>query len=699
MAEPYDDEGKRVLTFKRLQPLERMAFIGGALILILFGVLVVYLQIETLYHTKTQKLELIAGIKLEKLSTWYDGKLAEAKEAMLSNYLFSLSRQAISSRDETTFKQFDAHFEPIRRRGNYADIFVLDEQLNLICSKSRSGAIDREFLEREIALHDRQSAFVTNITFAPPYGSPGMYVVAPLMKDPSAGPFAYVVFLSYARDYLYPLVQSWPGTEKTGEVLILEKEGEQARFLSPARLSNLSPLTTFLPADNSRSAEALAVSGKTGVFVARDYRRVLVFACAWKVPDLNWTLLVKLDHAEAVKEWIPLFAIFIAYVVLIVAASLIAGNQLLSSRAIAAYRSRLSLLKRAEKSEALLNTILNDVPSFIIVTSENGSIVFSNRIYQEHFGSTVPDQLAGLLANQLSSAAPNNKEETIIDLARQSQRIEIEDIQGNRLFLAAVPFSVDLKNQPRLQGLILRDMTEAESNLATIHALNEKLRQRLDEQTRQILAADEELRAVTAAISHDLASPARTIESFSGLLEQREAEAISHEGRDHLARIRNASARMLQLLEELRIFLSIDRMPLYREACDIGAIANDIISDYVRRNPNRKYSITIAPGLRIDCDRRLMTLALRNVIDNAFRYAFESGTLVLEVGSDGPGTFYVQDNGIGMNEEELASALNPTGNMGMKVGLAVTRKIIERHGGRLELESEPGKGTLVRFRF
>lgn len=702
MVKPFDEEGKRVIAFKRLQPFERMLFAAAALVLILLGILVLYLQIEALYHARMQELELIASIKLEKISTWHEERRADAREVMSSEHLILLCRQEIESPDhdrEDRIRLLDYHFEPLRRRGNYADVLLISPEMDVIYSKSRSGAIDRDFLQREIAAHDGQSAFISNLTHIPPYGSPGMYVVAPLMNNASEDPFAYVVFLSYARDYLYPLVQYWPGMEKTGEVLLLEKAGGQVRLVTPPRFAPLSPLTTFLPAEGSRSAEAIAVSGKSGSFAARDYRGTLVLACAWKVPDFDWILLAKLDNGEVVKGWLGIFAIFIIYVALIIAATLFAGNQLLSSRAIAAYRSRLALLRRAEKSEALLSTILNNVPSLILVTSSKGSILFSNRSYQEHFGSTVPDQLAGLLGNQASSAAPGDEGGMIIDPVCQSRRIELEDVQGNQLVLSAVPFSIALKNQPRMNGLVLRDMTEIESNLATIHALNEQLQQRVDKQTRQILAADEELRAATAAISHDLASPARTIESYSGLIEQKESESLSPEGRSYLGRIRSSSARILQLLEELRIFLSIDRTLLHREPCDIASIANEIISDYVRRNPNRRYAITIAPGIRMDCDRRLMTLALRHVIDNAFRYAFESETLVLEVAGDGQGSFYIRDNGIGMNEEELQSALKPAQGTGMKVGLAVTRKIVERHGGRLELESEPGKGTLVRFRF
>jgi len=175
---------------------------------------------------------------------------------------------------------------------------------------------------------------------------------------------------------------------------------------------------------------------------------------------------------------------------------------------------------------------------------------------------------------------------------------------------------------------------------------------------------------------------------------------------DYLMRIRRASASMSSLTNDLITFLSLDTVPLSLSEFDFSLAAQEIISDIIRRNPGRRYQITIMPGLKMQCDRKLMNIALRNVIDNAFKYSSDNTVTELEIGKIGESGIFIKDNGIGMMPDEIKKIFTPFSERkgelyepGFSVGLAVTKKIIERHGGRIEIESEPGKGTTVYFKF
>jgi Signal transduction histidine kinase len=147
-------------------------------------------------------------------------------------------------------------------------------------------------------------------------------------------------------------------------------------------------------------------------------------------------------------------------------------------------------------------------------------------------------------------------------------------------------------------------------------------------------------------------------------------------------------------------------MPLSHGEIDFSVAAQEITSEYIRRNPNRRYQIMIMPGLKMQGDAALLKTGLRNVIENAFIYCSEDVAAKLEIGRVGEFGIYIKDNGIGMDQVEIESILRLSSKSegeeyapGLSVGLAITKKIIERHGGQLEIESEPGKGTTVRFKF
>ncbi|MCX8013623.1 MAG: hypothetical protein N3A02_04980, partial [Rectinema sp.] len=468
MVELLDTEGKTPFRFKRLQPLERMAFIAGTLFFSLLGVAVLYLQINSMFRARLDQLELIARYETVQLESWYQDNITEAAELSNSRDIASIALNAIRREDSDSLRMIDITLEPIRRIRNYADAVLLDQNLKVIYSRSSTRSqyetIDRDFLSKAIAARDNHKAFMTDLTLIPPYGKPGVYFVAPLVMPSSPEPFAYVVYVSYAKDYLYPLIQSWPGSEKSGEIILLRSEGTMARLLNPPRNEALSPFFTMISADQPRSAEALAIAGKREAFVARDYRGKLVFATTKNLAIHDWILMAKIDHEEVVQGWLPLFAIFLLYIVLLFVASLAAGHQLLSSRAIAAYQNRLALLRRAEQSEALLNTILNRMPSLILVVGDNGSIVFSNSIYKAHFGHRIPESLQEMLRRN-HEHDPETAQAT--QWQHLTRRVELEDIEGKQLVMVCIPFPLTLTDQPRLTGLILRDMTEMEESLAT----------------------------------------------------------------------------------------------------------------------------------------------------------------------------------------------------------------------------------------
>lgn len=218
-----------------------------------------------------------------------------------------------------------------------------------------------------------------------------------------------------------------------------------------------------------------------------------------------------------------------------------------------------------------------------------------------------------------------------------------------------------------------------------------------DAQLRALLVQQE---ALAYGISHDLRAPLRTIEAYSALLE-RQSGALDDAGREHLARIRSAAARMGALLEALLDYSRVERSELAHAPVDLGLFADLALAELQDAEPGRRASATIAPGLLAQGDERLLRMLVGQLVRNAWN--FSDGDVVLEIdGYRVGGVLHVaiRDAGRGFEPqyaerifEPFQRAHLPEQGAGHGLGLPIAARIAARHGGRLRAESGPGAGS------
>jgi len=679
---------------RQLRTTEQIGFIFVFVLLVGFTTVGAYFQWQSILRDKKTYIELIGQSKIGQFKSWYDSQMSEAQELPESSIFVNTVEKAIAEPSGQNIARIEEHLRPILRSYNYADSAVLTSDFHVVDSLTQLVQSDCEEVRDAISQKKPLAPFFTTLHLTHPYGKPGFHLIIPLFKDKEQTPFAYVVQTFFASDYLYPMLALWPGNEKTGETLLLERTGDMVQVLNPLALVDISAFSLQVSANEKNTIEARAGRGQTGVMVGRDYRDKRVLAVVNHVPELGWVILSKMDYSEAFASWIPTLVIIIAFLLLACAATLIGSHALISARALSASRSRLELLKRTERSEALLSAILGRVDAPVVIIDKASTIQFSNRAFKERFNDGLPDDLLSI------RSSPDQSAET------QSYKLELHDTTGKTLHLYVMPIHILLESQEALFGYVMRDVTELESALEQVQRLNGDLAQKVEAQTKRIIEAKEELRTIASAISHNLAAPLRTVESFSELLSTRAFDQLDAESSDYVMRIRRASANMANLTDDLMTFLSLDSIVLGHDEFDFSVAAQEITSDIIRRSPKRRYQITIMPGLKMRGDRALLKTAFRNVMENAFQYCSENMVASIDIGKYGKSGIFVQDNGIGMTSEEIDSILNPlskneTENYipGLSVGLTITKKIIELHGGKLEIESQQNKGTTVRFKF
>jgi len=254
---------------------------------------------------------------------------------------------------------------------------------------------------------------------------------------------------------------------------------------------------------------------------------------------------------------------------------------------------------------------------------------------------------------------------------------------------------------------LVRDITERMRAEERIRNLNAELEQRVRERTEELKHSVREMETFCYTVSHDLRTPLRGINGFSAILQQEYADRLDEEGKEYLRRIAGAANRMGELIDDLLELSRVNRDELSLVPVDLTALAGEIAADLMGSNRERQVVFAIEPGLGATGDPSLLGAALSNLMHNAWKFTARNPAPLIEVGSrqeGGERLFFVRDNGVGFDMAYADKLFLPfhrlhgaEGFEGTGIGLATVQRIIERHGGRIWAESEPGRGATFFF--
>ena len=243
--------------------------------------------------------------------------------------------------------------------------------------------------------------------------------------------------------------------------------------------------------------------------------------------------------------------------------------------------------------------------------------------------------------------------------------------------------------------------------VAQLQTWRQDLEQQVSERTKELQQKNAELERFTYTVSHDLKSPIITIKGFTGSLEKDLAKGNYERMAGDLKRVSDAADKMNDLLRDLLELSTIGRIVKTPEAVDMNLLVADVLSQLAGPLKNRNMAVDVQSGLpEVLCDRRRMAEVLQNLLENAINYMGDQADPQIRIGmreEAGENIFFVQDNGIGIDEKfqrivfGLFNKLDAE-SRGTGIGLALVKRIIEVHGGRVWVESE-GEGTGSRFCF
>lgn len=260
-----------------------------------------------------------------------------------------------------------------------------------------------------------------------------------------------------------------------------------------------------------------------------------------------------------------------------------------------------------------------------------------------------------------------------------------------------------------------RQVVELDRLRIQLTAANEALETRVKRRTAQLEVtnlnlerSNQELQDFAYVASHDLQEPLRKIQAFGTILQDEYADALG-EGGDYLARMRSAAARMSTLIEDLLAFSRVTTHAKEHAEIDLSTIISEVLEDLETRIEDTHGTVTVTKMPKIYADPLQMRQLFQNLIGNALKFhrpdtppKVTVSSKITKPTSTSKGVYEisVSDNGVGFEEKYLDrifavfQRLHGRDNYeGTGIGLAVCRKIVERHNGTITATSTPGKGS------
>lgn len=368
--------------------------------------------------------------------------------------------------------------------------------------------------------------------------------------------------------------------------------------------------------------------------------------------------------------------------------------------------------KRAEQQ---LKLVVEATPNAIILVSPAGKISLVNRQAEALFGYSreqMLGQLIEMLVPMQFRAHHNAYRDSFFDNPDARPMGAGRDLFGLRHDGTQVPVEIGLNPITTTEGSFVLasiiDITERKQAEAEIHKMNLELEQRVADRTAQLEATNKELEAFAYSVSHDLRAPLRSIDGFSLALLEDYADKLDANAHNYLQRVRAASQRMAQLIDDLLMLSRLTRSDLRPETINLSALVKTIADELCTLEPERQVEFVTATNVLVKADALLMRAALENLLGNAWKFTAKHPTARIEFGiqtqPNGQAIYFVRDDGAGFDmayADKLFGAFQrlhtPADFSGTGIGLATVQRIIHRHGGGIWAEGEVEQGATFYF--
>lgn len=367
------------------------------------------------------------------------------------------------------------------------------------------------------------------------------------------------------------------------------------------------------------------------------------------------------------------------------------------------------------ESEAMLRAFLDHAPVSMNVRTPDGRYRMVNREFERLFGVSESEALGKLavevLPGWIDALAYQGQTGAVVasgEAVRTTHRVR--NARGEVVDLLTTRFPIlGTDGALRAIGTVGVDVGALEETRRQLAELNANLERRVDERTRELAVASEELEAFSYAAAHELRAPLRAIVGFCALLMEKDGQDLPPDAASHARRIQVNANRMATLIEKLLDFGRTSRSRVEKRCFDCAGLVRECVADIAPDHADRGVDLVIDAPVECWADRALLKQVFVNLIGNAFKFSRREKRPRIEIRAetrDGQFVCSVADNGVGFDSsrgERLFQAfhrLHPSNEFeGSGLGLAIAHRIVQLHGGRMWAKSAPPGGATFHFCF
>ena len=229
----------------------------------------------------------------------------------------------------------------------------------------------------------------------------------------------------------------------------------------------------------------------------------------------------------------------------------------------------------------------------------------------------------------------------------------------------------------------------------------------VERRREELAATNKDLETFSYSVSHDLRAPLNRILGFSEILIEGNADKLDDEGKEHLNRVRKSAVKMNRIIDDILHLSRLSRQGVQRQELDLSKIATSVVKELREAHPDRDVAVDIQEGMTAFADKKLIFIALSNVLGNAWKFTSKTENARIEFGTierDGKTVYMVKDNGAGFDHSYSAKLFLPFQRLhseqefeGTGIGLAIVERVIRRHGGKIWAEGKTNEGAAFFF--